>query len=168
MKTQLKDRTLWFDGTIQVAPEMVPELFLSGVSPKEVAVDSLNDDIKQFNALSDEPLEFGKIKNRLFDMSWKIPQKYRELDIEALLLSKVPDDERYKARLKSEINEISVRGMIPLMRTLVYVLDRFRETNTVWGVGRGSSCASLALFLIGLHKVDPIKYNIAMEEFFHD
>ncbi len=168
MKTQLKDRTLWFDGTNQVSPELVPELFLSGASPKDIAVDSLNADIEQFNLLADEPIEFGKIKNRLFDMSWKIPKKYHELDIDALLWSKVPNDEAYKARLKAEMNEINVRGMVPLMRTLIYVLDRFRETNTVWGVGRGSSCASLALFLIGLHKVDPIKYNIAMEEFFHD
>jgi DNA polymerase III alpha subunit len=33
-------------------------------------------------------------------------------------------------------------------------------------VGRGSSVASYVLFLIGVHKIDPIKYELPIEEFF--
>jgi DNA polymerase III alpha subunit len=41
-----------------------------------------------------------------------------------------------------------------------------RSSNIVWGVGRGSSVASYALYLIGIHKIDPIKYNLSINEFF--
>jgi DNA polymerase III alpha subunit len=47
-----------------------------------------------------------------------------------------------------------------------YVVDTLRENNIVWGVGRGSSVASYVLHLIGVHKIDSIKYNIPIEEFF--
>ena len=40
-----------------------------------------------------------------------------------------------------------------------------RENNIVWGVGRGSSVASYVLFLIGIHKVNSLKYNLDIKEF---
>jgi DNA polymerase III alpha subunit len=40
-----------------------------------------------------------------------------------------------------------------------------RENNVVWGVGRGSSVASYVLYLLGVHKIDSIKYNLDIEEF---
>jgi DNA polymerase III alpha subunit len=47
-----------------------------------------------------------------------------------------------------------------------YIVDTLRANNIVWGVGRGSSVASYVLHLIGVHKIDSIKYNIPIEEFF--
>jgi len=35
----------------------------------------------------------------------------------------------------------------------------------VWGVGRGSSVASFCLFLIGVHKIDPILYGLDVHDF---
>jgi DNA polymerase III alpha subunit len=40
-----------------------------------------------------------------------------------------------------------------------------RANNIVWGVGRGSSVASYVLFLIGIHKVDSLYYDLPIEEF---
>jgi DNA polymerase III alpha subunit len=40
-----------------------------------------------------------------------------------------------------------------------------RKHNIVWGVGRGSSVASYVLYLIGIHKVDSIKYELNFNEF---
>jgi DNA polymerase III alpha subunit len=47
-----------------------------------------------------------------------------------------------------------------------YIVDTLRANNIVWGVGRGSSVASYVLHLIGVHKIDSIKYSIPIEEFF--
>jgi DNA polymerase III alpha subunit len=179
VKTELKNRTLWFDGTSQVSPELVPELLLEGVQPSRIVVTEPNDDIDQFNALVDEVIEFGKDKNRPFDMSYRIPRDFLEMDLEDYVFRYLedfieanPKDEKtfdlYYNRVKVEMQEIRLRGMEPLVKTLVYVIDKLAETETFWGVGRGSSCASLVLFLIRLHKVDPIKYGIPMGEFFHD
>jgi DNA polymerase III alpha subunit len=56
--------------------------------------------------------------------------------------------------------------MIPVLKTMKYIVDTLRKNNVVWGVGRGSSIASYALFLIGIHKIDSIKYDIPITEFF--
>jgi DNA polymerase III alpha subunit len=40
-----------------------------------------------------------------------------------------------------------------------------RENDIVWGVGRGSSVASYTLYLIGVHKIDSIKYELDINEF---
>ena len=40
-----------------------------------------------------------------------------------------------------------------------------RKNNIVWGVGRGSSVSSYVLFLMGVHKVDSMKYNLDIKDF---
>jgi len=57
-------------------------------------------------------------------------------------------------------------NMSNLFRSILYLIDHFTQHNIVWGVGRGSSCASYVLYLFGLHCVDCIKYNIDAKEFF--
>jgi DNA polymerase III alpha subunit len=52
-----------------------------------------------------------------------------------------------------------------LLKYLKYLVDTMRENKIVWGVGRGSSVASYALYLIGVHKVDSIKYQLDINEF---
>jgi DNA polymerase III alpha subunit len=37
--------------------------------------------------------------------------------------------------------------------------------NIVWGVGRGSSCSSYLLYLLGLHEVDVVKYDVDISDF---
>ena len=177
MKTGLKNRTLWFDGTNQVAPELVPELLLEGVPPSKIVVTELNDDIKQFNLMSEIMMEFGKTGNSKFPKNYLIPKSYSEIRLSAYALKNLSDywteiDPKdrlaYSDRLKKELEEITKRDMEMLVKTMIYVIDMFKKSGTVWGVGRGSSCASLVLFLIGVHKVDPIKYRIPLSEFFHD
>jgi DNA polymerase III alpha subunit len=58
--------------------------------------------------------------------------------------------------------------MIPMLKTMKYVVDTLRANDVVWGVGRGSSVASYVLHIIGVHKIDSIKYNIPIEEFFKE
>jgi DNA polymerase III alpha subunit len=173
MKTELKDRTLWYDGTSEVTADLVPELFLLGVQPEQIVVTDSNEDIVAFDALSDVQLAKTKTKNNPLSTAWRVPAEYLQLDLTKFIidaLNKVPEDQRdvYAQRALAELEEIRVRGLENLFRALIYVIDRFKETNQVWGVGRGSSCASLVLYLIDLHKVDPIKFGIPLTEFFHD
>jgi DNA polymerase III alpha subunit len=173
MKTELKDRTLWYDGTNQVDPGLVPELLLEGVPLNKIVVSEMNDDLILFNTLEDVDFPKSKQKNDPLDMSWNIPKKYAEMDLgkylnERLVQMGLNTNPKYVERLAAEMTEVEVRGVSMLLKTLVFVLDTFRENKTVWGVGRGSSCASLVLFVMGLHKVDPVKFNIPLTEFFHD
>jgi len=56
-------------------------------------------------------------------------------------------------------------AMMDVLQFLKYMVDTLRENNIVWGVGRGSSVASYVLYLLGVHKVNSIKYNLDPTEF---
>ena len=47
----------------------------------------------------------------------------------------------------------------------VSFLEHMKENNIIWGVGRGSSVASYVLFLLGVHKIDSLQYNLNWREF---
>jgi DNA polymerase III alpha subunit len=55
--------------------------------------------------------------------------------------------------------------MLDLLRWLKYFVDTAKQRNIIWGVGRGSSVASYVLYLIGVHKIDSIKYKLDWKEF---
>lgn len=169
MKTILKDRTLWFDGTCEMEPEQVPSLFLAGVKPEQVVVTSMNEDIELFNQLSEEMIKVGKTENAPFDFEWNIPPEYLNINLDEYILSTANTlGVQYVERAKAELKEINDRELVNVFKTLIYILDVLRMNKQVWGVGRGSSCASLVLFIIGVHEVDPVKYSIPLTEFFHD
>ena len=95
---------------------------------------------------------------------WFIPQKYSSLDIRKTLLDLcVRDDER--ERVNIEMDMFEERDLTPLLQLMFAMVDFFRKEGIVWGVGRGSSCASYCLFLIGVHKVDSLLYDLDIKEF---
>ena len=176
MKTPLRDRVLWFDGTNEVDASLVPELLLRGVSQDKIVAQP-DDDLNLFNQIADDPILSEKIENAPFDLEWNIPDDFKQLDLRSFLFQKLNDlqqeDKRflnpeYANRIDIELKEISVRKIEPLIKTLIFIVHELKKNNKVWGVGRGSSCASLVLFLIELHEVDPIRFGIAHTEFFHD
>jgi DNA polymerase III alpha subunit len=55
--------------------------------------------------------------------------------------------------------------MFTLLKYLKYLVDTMRTHNIVWGVGRGSSVASFILFLIGIHRINSLHYDLSIDEF---
>jgi DNA polymerase III alpha subunit len=95
--------------------------------------------------------------------NWFMPQEYKDMDIEGFLVHACPK-ENYQ-RLVDELVEFKNRNMLDLLRWLKYFVDTCRKNNIIWGVGRGSSVSSYVLYLIGVHKIDSIKYNLDWQEF---
>jgi DNA polymerase III alpha subunit len=95
---------------------------------------------------------------------WNIPAEYKSLNIEEYLIDICPK-ENYD-RLAKEFELYHKNEMIPVLQAMKYIVDTLRKNNIVWGVGRGSSVASYVLYLIGVHKIDSVKYNLPIEEFF--
>lgn len=96
---------------------------------------------------------------------WLMPDEYKEFDIVTWLFNQIPPWDQANDRLFEELREFEQRNMIQLLRWLKYFVDTCRKNNIVWGVGRGSSVSSYVLYLIGVHKIDPIKYNLDWREF---
>ena len=57
------------------------------------------------------------------------------------------------------------RDLIMLLRLFIFLVDYMRKNKFIWGVGRGSAVSSFCLYLIGIHRVDPIKYNLDIKDF---
>lgn len=68
-------------------------------------------------------------------------------------------------RIELEISFFIEYGLTPFVLNLVNMIDRFKSDNVVWGVGRGSSCASYVLYLLEIHDIDAVKYHINFREF---
>jgi DNA polymerase III alpha subunit len=64
-----------------------------------------------------------------------------------------------------ELDEYEMRGMLPLLQYMIYLVDFMRENDIVWGVGRGSSVASYVLYIIGVHRINSIQYDLDWKEF---
>jgi DNA polymerase III alpha subunit len=55
--------------------------------------------------------------------------------------------------------------MFILLKYLKYLVDTMRKNNVVWGVGRGSSVASFVLFLLEVHRINSLYYDLSIDEF---
>ena len=99
-----------------------------------------------------------------FQKRWRMPDEYRELDIAAYILSLCKEDYELQ-RVAEELLLYQERDLFNLLRYLKYLVDTLRKNNLVWGVGRGSSVASYVLFLLGVHKIDSLFYELSIEEF---
>jgi len=95
---------------------------------------------------------------------WLFPEEFQNLNILEYLLSKCETQEEMD-RVNLEYALFEDREMIMVLRLLVYLVEFMRAENIVWGVGRGSACASFCLYLIGIHKVNSLKYNLDIVEF---
>ena len=95
---------------------------------------------------------------------WFMPEEYLKLDVWEYVLT-LCSTEKELERVEMELIMFEERGMFDLLRLLIYMVDHFRKHKYVWGVGRGSSVSSYCLYLIGVHKVDSIRYNLDIGEF---
>lgn len=95
---------------------------------------------------------------------WYMPQQYQQLDIAKYLLDLCQTPAELQ-RVGHELLMYQERNLFPLLCYLKYLVDTLRSNNIVWGVGRGSSVSSYVLFLLGVHKINSIYYDLPIEEF---
>lgn len=137
--------------------------------------------------LVEDPQEFNKSKHELhaevptlngyveladsveefdarFQRKWRMPQEYKDLDIAEYILGLCREEHELQ-RVGKELLLYQERDLFDLLRYLKYLVDTLRKNRIVWGVGRGSSVASYVLFLLGVHKIDSLYYNLDVEEF---
>jgi DNA polymerase III alpha subunit len=125
------------------------------------------DDISAYlQRIDSEHLDYPKPKSSIDIKNWSIPEEYKNLNIEQFLINQCPEENL--DRLLQELELYRKNEMLSMLRTMKYVVDTLRKNNIVWGVGRGSSVASYALYLIGIHKIDSVKYDLPIGEFFKE
>ena len=95
---------------------------------------------------------------------WLIPEEYKELDIAKYVLDKCTTEVELQ-RVGEELLLYQERNLFNLLKWLKYFVDTMKANNVVIGVGRGSSVASYVLYLIGVHKINSIYYDLNIQEF---
>jgi DNA polymerase III alpha subunit len=179
MSTQiydLEDSIILDTGEVLIKYQTMFKLFRNGLTHIHNLETVDNNDIKKYNERRkpnkrfkirtiDNKKESPAIKTYNFDL----PDEYLNLDIDVYLAEKLiknfPNQDNYLSRFITELVMMKERHMEDFLKTLIYIKDIFDENGVVHGIGRGSSCSSLILYLIGIHMVDPVKYDISIKEF---
>ena len=75
------------------------------------------------------------------------------------------DFPKYSDRVKYELETIKELGFLDYILLVWTVINYCNENSIPVGLGRGSAAGSLILYLLGVTKVDPIKYELFFERF---
>lgn len=75
------------------------------------------------------------------------------------------DFPKYSERVKYELETIKELGFLDYILLVWTVINYCNENSIPLGLGRGSAAGSLILYLLGVTKVDPIKYELFFERF---
>ena len=155
--------------------DLIDMIYSGHVDKCHVVLCDPSDDIEKFNAAMREqylpeltkyiPLDVDqKDFDGALQSEWFMPDEYKTFDILQYLVDKCESADEY-VRVVDEWEEFHKRDMIDLLRYMKYLVDFMRENRIVWGVGRGSSVASYVLYLIGVHRINSIQYDLDWREF---
>jgi DNA polymerase III alpha subunit len=138
---------------------------------KNVLVDKLikfDDDLELENIPNLIEYKLLNISKQQFDEqaqnNWFMPKEYLDMDIAQWVLEQCKNDSELQ-RAGQELLLYQERNMFTLLKYLKYLVDTMRKNNIVWGVGRGSSVSSFVLYLIGIHRINSLYWDIPIEEF---
>ena len=148
--------------------EQLEKLLLMSIPIEKIKIINEDSNIKKFNYLLDNKITKYEENETSVDLSYNIPKKYLEMDLDEKIQKIIEEESEIgQIRIQNEYLEFKRRNLESFLKTIIYIIDEFKNNNVVYGIGRGSSCASYLLFKLGLHSVDCLKYNIPMHEFFH-
>jgi hypothetical protein len=111
----------------------------------------------------DEVLTFDDFHLQKAD-EWIFPLEYQQIDVHAWLLDKCQTQQEID-RVNEEYLLYLERDLVMLLRLFIFLVDYMRKNKFIWGVGRGSSVSSYILYLIGVHRVNSLKYGFDIKDY---
>ena len=168
----LGNRRILDDGTVICSESAAVDILYQGRYLNDVILDDgkIVAQFNQANIFLDQGFEsltysntgiFGKCD---WYSAWLTPSPWSELDVKKYCVERCITSEQ-RDRVIYEMELFIERKMIPVLRHLIWMVHYLRSRKIVWGVGRGSAVSSYVLFLIGINRIDPIKYNLDIREF---
>ena len=175
-KTNLTDRTLWYDGHTTVVPDRVERLIMEGIDPTKLHVTEMTQAIEIYNHVVPKE-ERITVKDSCdpLSLSWNLPDEYLNLNIPKYLGQKLIErcegkmsEEEFARRVRRLADELKLykrHDLYGFLRTIIFVINTLSSSKQIWGVGRGSSVSSFVLYIIGVHDVDSVKYDLEVSDF---
>lgn len=173
--TQLKDRTLWYDGDSSYDSKKLFSL----IQRFDVSyVDSLTDDVREYNrSVSKSKALTVKTESKPLSVEWDLPKADATRDVVQYVFDKhyaeyghlpTAEFEQREERLSIELVKYKKYGFFDVLRTIIFIINKLTTHNVVWGVGRGSSVSSYVMYVIGVHDVDSFAYDLDINDFLHE
>lgn len=163
-------------GRVTINPEDLIEALYAGVHIPDLLVKP-SDAVIQFNDLC---ITFDRPQIRLQNPTkinhtpaeehakrsaeWSYPDELNSVDLRDFFVSMCETEEQ-RLRVHEEMDLFEERGLQPLLRAMIFLVDHWRKNNVFWGVGRGSSVASYVLHLIGVNRINPMRFGLSIHEF---
>ena len=167
--------------------DLIDMIYSGNIDKCHIVLCDQNDDIDKFNTAMEEQGLLGlkkyislDVDKKTFDnvcqSEWFMPEEYKEISVKEFLKTKLAENlntdslatcmlSKEWQRVEEELLEFEKHNMINLLRYMIYLVDFMRKNNIVWGVGRGSSVASYVLYLIGVHRINSIQFDLDWKEF---
>jgi DNA polymerase III alpha subunit len=163
-------------GQAILSSDNLRELLLQGKNINHLNVD-FDEDIKLFQQFQaelipntitflpepEETLTFDEFHEKCAN-EWVFPALYQQIDVRQWLHNKCKTQDEID-RVNEEYVLYEDRDLIMLLRLFIYLVDYMRKNKYIWGVGRGSSVSSYILYLIGVHRVDSLKYGLDINDY---
>lgn len=173
-KTELENRTLFYDGDSVTSPDNLIRYIELGLDTENMYPDVITDEIQEFNRIASKDNQITK-KEKIRDLrfDWKTPTNIDVVEYVADCWSNHLEKNNYnekeiddrEIRINNELKIFKTKNLFPLLQAIIYVINTLQQNNIVWGVGRGSSVSSYVLYLIGVHDVDSVKYELDFTDF---
>ena len=155
--------------------DLIDMIYSGHIDKCHVVLCEPSDDVEQFNTAMEAqglpqlskyiPLDVDQTSfDAVCQSEWFMPEEYKNYPIYDYCLNKCNTLEQ-KQRVMEEFDAFDKHKMLNLLKYMKYLVDFMRENNIVWGVGRGSSVASYVLYLIGVHRIDSVQYDLDWHEF---
>lgn len=103
----------------------------------------------------------------IYNRYW-INECFKEMFNKGLTTKPYYDELEEEARVKRVIGEKLGTNMFKYPITLKYYIDMMWECGSLVGAGRGSSCAALNHYLLGITQLDPIEWNLPFFRYMND
>lgn len=183
---KLNDRDLWIDGESSLSADNICDYIFSGKPVEEILSDNCisgrdKSEVKKFIKLVPDikkiPIRF-KEKSSIggFDTSFNIDKNYTSMNVEKALVKRLKKEIKRKEfdeeeviirveRIEHELDLYKQNGLLDVLPLCFKIVDTFESNDIVWGPGRGSSCCSYILYLIGIHSVDSVAFDLDINEF---
>lgn len=134
------------------------------ITTESVTIDNTQlDNPVYFKLQTDNNIEVEQYDAQL-QSNWYMPDEYKQLDIAEYILGLCTTEQQLQ-RVGHELLLYQEKNLFDLLKYLKYLVDIMKQHGIIWGVGRGSSVASYVLYLLGVHRIDSIYYDLDPEEF---
>lgn len=134
--------------------------------PYDIDVEKSLKNVEEIVGKCNVEIEFGGQHYPVFcdDPATYVKKRCNE-GFKRLGIGKLPNSNQYIEQVRHEFGVLSKLGYLNYFCIIDDMLKHCRECGIPMGLGRGSVAGSLTSYLMGITKLDPIKYNLVFERF---